>query len=69
MLNVKLIAYTPDPEKTISQGGIKGSGWAMEGNTIAQMYMDGLSEKYGFDYSTWNKASTRDKQFYTLLNN
>ena len=42
----------PDPNKTISQGGIKGSGWAMEGNTIAQMYMDGLSEKYGFDYFT-----------------
>lgn len=42
----------PDDTKTISQGGIKGSGWAMEGNTIAQMYMDGLSEKYGFDYFT-----------------
>ena len=42
----------PDDSKTISQGAIKGSGWAMEGNTIAQMYMDGLCEKYGFDYFT-----------------
>ncbi len=42
----------PDDTKTISQGGIKGSGWAMEGNTIAQMYMDGLSERYNFDYFT-----------------
>ncbi len=24
----------------------------MDGNTVAQMYMDGLSEKYGFDYFT-----------------
>ena len=42
----------PDPEKTIAQGGIKGSGWAMDGNTIAQMYMEGLCEKYGFDFFT-----------------
>ncbi len=42
----------PDDTKTISQGAIKGSGWAMEGNTIAQMYMDGLSERYNFDYFT-----------------
>ena len=42
----------PDDTKTIAQGAIKGSGWAMEGNTIAQMYMDALAEKYGFDYFT-----------------
>jgi len=42
----------PDDTKTISQGAIKGSGWAMDGNTVAQMYMDALSEKYGFDYFT-----------------
>ncbi len=46
------LGVIPDPEKTIAQGAIKGSGWAMEGNTIAQMYMDGLAEKYGFDYNT-----------------
>ena len=42
----------PDDTKTIAQGAIKGSGWAMDGNTIAQMYMDGLAERYGFDYDT-----------------
>ena len=42
----------PDDTKTIAQGAIKGSGWAMDGNTIAQMYMDGLAERYGFDFDT-----------------
>ena len=42
----------PDDTKSISQGAIKGSGWAMDGNTIAQMYMEGLAEKYGFDFFT-----------------
>ncbi len=40
----------PDPSKTIAQGGIKGSGWALEGNTIAQMYLEGLAEKYDFSF-------------------
>ena len=51
-LRVDPALIIPDPEKTISQGAIKGSGWAMDGNTIAQMYMDGLSKKYNFDYFT-----------------
>ena len=42
----------PDDTKSIAQGAIKGSGWAMDGNTIAQMYMEGLAEKYGFDLFT-----------------
>ncbi len=42
----------PDPSKSIAQGGLKGSGWAMEGNTIAQMYMEALAEKYHFDFVT-----------------
>ena len=57
----------PDDTKTISQGGIKGSGWAMDGNTIAQMYMDGLAEKYGFDFNTPIKdlpAGVVDKILY-----
>ena len=33
----------PDPKRTINQGGLKGSGWALEGNSIAAMYMEGLS--------------------------
>ena len=57
----------PDDTKSISQGAIKGSGWAMDGNTIAQMYMDGLAEKYGFDYFTPIKdlpAEVVDKILY-----
>ncbi len=42
----------PDKSKSISQGGLKGSGWAMEGNTIATMYMKGLSKHYGFSLDT-----------------
>jgi excinuclease ABC subunit A len=42
----------PDDTKSIAQGAIKGSGWAMEGNTIAQMYMEGLAKRYGFDFFT-----------------
>lgn len=38
----------PDDSKTIRQGGIKASGWAMEGSTIASMYMESLAKKYGF---------------------
>ena len=38
----------PDDSKSIRQGGIKASGWAMEGSTIASMYMESLSKKYGF---------------------
>lgn len=38
----------PNKELSINQGGIKASGWAMEGNTIAAMYFEALSKKYGF---------------------
>ena len=38
----------PDRTKSIRQGGIKGSGWAMEGSTIAAMYFEALAEKYNF---------------------
>lgn len=41
----------PDPEKSIRDGGIKGSGWAMEGSTIAAMYMEALAKKYRFSLS------------------
>ena len=42
----------PDRKKSVSQGGIKAGGWAMEGNTIASMYYKGLSEHYGFSLDT-----------------
>ena len=38
----------PDMSKSIRDGGIKGSGWAMEGSTIAAMYMEALVKKYNF---------------------
>lgn len=42
----------PNPELSIAQGGLKGSGWAMEGNSIAEMYFQALSEKYKFSVNT-----------------
>lgn len=38
----------PDKSLSINQGGLKAGGWAMEGNTIAAMYLKALSEKYRF---------------------
>ena len=38
----------PDMSKSIRDGGIKGSGWAMEGSSIAAMYMEALAKKYNF---------------------
>ncbi len=38
----------PDREKSIAQGGIKGSGWAMDGSQIAAMYMEALARRYKF---------------------
>ncbi len=37
-----------DTSKSIRQGAIKGSGWAMEGSSIAAMYFEALAEKYNF---------------------
>ena len=42
----------PDKNKSVSQGAIKGGGWAMEGSSIAAMYYQGLSEHYGFSLDT-----------------
>ena len=42
----------PDPTKSIRQGGLKGSGWAMDGNSIAEAYMIGLADHYGFSLDT-----------------
>lgn len=42
----------PDRTKSINQGGIKASGWAMEGSTIAGMYFEALAKKYGFSLDT-----------------
>lgn len=42
----------PDWNKTINEGAIKGSGWALEGNSISLMYFKGLAKKYKFDFDT-----------------
>ncbi len=42
----------PDASKSINKGGLKGSGWAMEGNSIAAMYMEGLAKHYHFSLDT-----------------
>ncbi len=44
-----ILAY---PEKSVRQGGIKGSGWAMEGNSIASMYFEALADHYHFSLDT-----------------
>lgn len=41
-----------DMTKSINQGGIKGSGWSMEGNSIANMYFQALAKKYNFSLDT-----------------
>lgn len=38
----------PDRNKTIREGAVKGSGWAMEGSSIATMYFEALADKYNF---------------------
>lgn len=42
----------PDDSKSISEGGIKGGGWSMEGNSIANMYYTALAKKYKFSLDT-----------------
>ena len=42
----------PDKNKSIADGGLKGSGWALEGNSIAMMYLEGLSKTYNFSLDT-----------------
>ena len=42
----------PDNSKSINQGGVKGSGWSMEGNSIAYMYYKALAKKYNFSLDT-----------------
>ena len=42
----------PDKKLSISKGGLKASGWAMEGSTIAAMYMKGLAKHFGFSLDT-----------------
>lgn len=47
-MKIDIDRIIPDMTKSVRQGGIKGSGWAMEGSTIATMYFEALAEKYNF---------------------
>ena len=47
-MRIDIDRIIPDMTKSVRQGGIKGSGWAMEGSTIATMYFEALAEKYNF---------------------
>lgn len=42
----------PDKTLSINKGGLKASGWAMEGSTIASMYMSALAKHYHFSLDT-----------------
>ena len=42
----------PNKVLSVRQGGIKASGWAMEGSTIASMYFEALAKQYHFSLDT-----------------
>lgn len=43
----------PDKNLSLRHGAIKASGWSnADGGTIAQMYMEGIAQKYGFTLDT-----------------
>lgn len=42
----------PNKKLSINQGALKASGWAMEGSTIAAMYIKGLAAHYKFSLDT-----------------
>ena len=42
----------PDKKLSINKGGLKASGWAMEGSTIAAMNMKGRAKHFGFSLDT-----------------
>lgn len=38
----------PDKNKTLREGAIKFGGWTLEPQSVTQMYIESLSQKYGF---------------------
>ena len=51
-MKIDIDRIIPDRTKSVRQGAIKGSGWAMEGSTIASMYFEAISKRYGFSLDT-----------------
>ncbi|MDO4731208.1 MAG: excinuclease ABC subunit UvrA [Clostridia bacterium] len=42
----------PNKKLSIEKGAIRAAGWAMEGNSVAHMYFDGLAKHYNFSLKT-----------------
>lgn len=42
----------PDRRLSVKEGAIKASGWSVKDGNIAEMYLKGLSEHYGFSLDT-----------------
>lgn len=51
-MQIDIDRIIPERTKSVRQGAIKGSGWAMEGSTIASMYFEALAKRYGFSLDT-----------------
>ena len=51
-MQIDIDRIIPDWSKSVRQGAIKGSGWAMEGSTIATMYFEALAKHYHFSLDT-----------------
>ena len=51
-MQIDINRIIPDATKSVRQGAIKGSGWAMEGSTIATMYFEALARQYHFSLDT-----------------
>ncbi len=47
-MHIDISLILPNKNLSIRNGAIKGSGWALEGNSIANMYMESLAQKYNF---------------------
>lgn len=47
-MKIDINRIIPDMSKSVREGAIKGSGWAMEGSSIAAMYFEALAKKYHF---------------------
>ncbi len=55
----------PDKNKTLREGAIKIGGWTLEPQSVTQMYIESLSEKYGFSMDVPVKDLSED--VYNML--
>ena len=49
----------PDRTKTLREGAIRISGWNLDSSTITQMYLEGLSKRYGFPWMSPSRTCPR----------